>query len=58
MKKIATLGFDGYALEESEEGFWYCECDGCKKRWHAISNTPGEANIKLICGCLIKFMKK
>ncbi|NLU36342.1 MAG: hypothetical protein GXX01_04890 [Clostridiales bacterium] len=46
MKKIATLGFDGYALEESEEGFWYCECDGCKKRWHAISNTPGEAKHK------------
>lgn len=46
MKQIARLGFDGYTLEESEEGFWFCECDECKKRWHAISQTPGEAKHK------------
>lgn len=46
MKQIARLGFDGYTLEESEEGFWFCECDECKKRWHAISRTPGEAKHK------------
>lgn len=46
MKEIAKLGFDGYTLEESEEGFWFCECDECKKRWHAISNSPGEAKHK------------
>ena len=46
MKEIAKLGFDGYTLEESEEGFWFCECDDCKKRWHAISNSPGEAKHK------------
>ncbi len=46
MVHIAELGFDGYTLEESEEGFWYCECDECKKRWHAIANTPGEAKHK------------
>lgn len=46
MRQIARLGFDGYTLEESEEGFWFCECDACRKRWHAISKTPGEAKHK------------
>lgn len=43
MCQIAKLGFDGYTLEESEEGFWFCECDECKKRWHVDADTPGEA---------------
>lgn len=43
MCQIAKLGFDGYTLEESEEGFWFCECDECQKRWHADAETPGEA---------------
>ncbi len=46
MKQIARLGFDGYTLEESEEGFWFCECEECSKKWHAISETPGEAKHK------------
>ena len=46
MRKIASLGFDGFSLEESEEGFWYCECEGCRARWHADSETPGEAKHK------------
>jgi len=46
MKKIASLGFDGFTLEESEDGFWYCECDACTKRWHDTTNTPGEAKHK------------
>lgn len=46
MKQIAKLGFDGYTLEESEEGFWFCECEACKKRWHDTTNTPGEAKHK------------
>lgn len=53
MKEIAKIGFDGYTLEESEEGFWFCECDDCKKRWHAISNSPGEAKHKANM-CLLK----
>lgn len=46
MEKIAALGFDGYTLEESEEGFWFCECDGCRMRWHKQAKTPGEAKHK------------
>ena len=31
-------------LEESEEGFWYCECEGCRHRWHKDGAVPpGEA---------------
>lgn len=55
MKEIAKIGFDGYTLEESEEGFWFCECDDCKKRWHAISNSPGEAKHKANMWLLKKF---
>ncbi len=46
MVHIAELGFDGYTLEESEEGFWFCECEGCRKRWHDTTKTPGEAKHK------------
>lgn len=55
MKEIAKIGFDGYTLEESEEGFWFCECDECKKRWHAISDSPGEAKHKANMWLLKKF---
>lgn len=46
MREIARLGFDGYTLEESEEGFWFCECEECRKRWHDTTTTPGEAKHK------------
>lgn len=46
MRRIAQLGFDGFTLEESEEGFWFCECDKCKTRWHNISSSPVEAKHK------------
>jgi len=43
MQRIAELGFDGFTLEESEEGFWFCECDRCRARWHAGAGAPVEA---------------
>ncbi|MGC0273334.1 hypothetical protein ACO0LV_10100 [Pseudactinotalea sp. Z1739] len=43
MRKIAELGFDGFSLEESEEGFWFCECPACTQRWHANAKSAGEA---------------
>lgn len=46
MRQIARTGFDGFTLEESEEGFWYCECETCKKRWHKGTASPGEAKHK------------
>jgi hypothetical protein len=46
MRKIAALGFDGFTLEESEEGFWFCNCDRCHERWGKTSNSPVEAKHK------------
>lgn len=46
MRAIASLGFDGFTLEESEEGFWFCECDACRERWHKNSKLPVEAKHK------------
>lgn len=43
MSTIAGLGFDGFTLEESEEGFWFCECDRCRERWHSQARSPGQA---------------
>ncbi len=52
MERITKLGFDGFSLEESEEGFWFCECDACKKHWGENAVTPvdakHEANIWLL----------
>ena len=46
MRRIAELGFDGFTLEESEEGFWFCNCDRCKERWGRGSGSPVEAKHK------------
>jgi hypothetical protein len=46
MTHIVDLGFDGFTFEESEEGFWYCECADCKERWHKNAASPGEAKHK------------
>jgi hypothetical protein len=46
MSEITGLGFDGFTLEESEEGFWYCECEGCGETWHKHAASPGEAKHK------------
>ena len=46
MRKIARLGFDGFTLEESEEGFWFCNCKKCTERWGATSASPVEAKHK------------
>ncbi|MFA5467427.1 MAG: glycoside hydrolase family 20 zincin-like fold domain-containing protein [Sphaerochaetaceae bacterium] len=46
MERIASLGFDGFTLEESEEGFWFCECDQCRNTWGKDSSAPVEAKHK------------
>ena len=42
MRQIARLGFDGYTLEESEEGFWFCECDECGDEDAGRGQTHGK----------------
>lgn len=58
MRRIAELGFDGYTLEESEEGFWFCTCARCEERWGRTSATPGEAKHKANIELLMKIREE
>ncbi|CAB1060857.1 hypothetical protein D1BOALGB6SA_5624 [Olavius sp. associated proteobacterium Delta 1] len=58
-RKIVQLGYDGIDFEESEEAFWYCDCDNCKENYLKKVNTPEAAkniaNSKLLhtlCGVI------
>lgn len=42
-RRIVQLGYDGIDFEESEEAFWYCDCDNCKENYLKKVNTPEEA---------------
>jgi len=43
MQRIIRLGFDGIDFEESEEAFWYCDCEDCRKNF-LQGHTPEEAS--------------
>lgn len=40
MKAVVDQGFDGIDFEESEEAYWYCNCDRCKEHFWAGNETP------------------
>lgn len=42
MREIVAQGFDGIDFEESEEAFWYCNCDKCRERFWKNASTPEE----------------
>lgn len=42
-RKIVSLGFDGIDFEESEEAFWYCDCEACRNNY-LKGHTPEEAS--------------
>ena len=42
-KRIVQLGYDGIDFEESEEAFWYCDCDDCRENYLKKVSTPEEA---------------
>jgi hypothetical protein len=42
-RRIVQLGYDGIDFEESEEAFWYCDCDNCKENYLKKANTPEAA---------------
>jgi len=46
VQKIAELGIDGIVFEESEEAFWFCNCEKCKERFLNTSSSPAEAKHK------------
>ncbi|GAA4907491.1 hypothetical protein GCM10025789_28730 [Tessaracoccus lubricantis] len=58
MRRIAELGFDGYTLEESEEGFWFCTCERCTERWGQHADTPGEAKHQANLELLMKIREE
>lgn len=43
VRRIASLGYDGIDFEESEESYWFCNCEQCKERYLEIYGTPAEA---------------
>ncbi len=43
MRRILQLGLDGIVFEESEEAFWFCNCDSCRKNFGAKTASPAEA---------------
>ncbi len=43
MRRIASLGYDGIDFEESEESFWFCNCEKCRERYVDKYGTPAEA---------------
>lgn len=43
VRQIVNLGFDGVDFEESEEAFWYCDCEDCRKNF-LNGHTPEEAS--------------
>ncbi|MBC7333105.1 MAG: hypothetical protein H5T85_01360 [Actinobacteria bacterium] len=43
MKRITEIGFDGIIFEESEEAFWFCNCNDCKSKYLSVAPTPAEA---------------
>ena len=42
-RRIVQLGYDGIDFEESEEAFWYCDCEKCQENYLKNVNTPEEA---------------
>lgn len=43
LKRIVSLGYDGIDFEESEESYWFCNCDRCKEKYLSKTDSPAEA---------------
>lgn len=43
IRKIVNLGYDGIDFEESEEAWWFCNCEKCKERYLSATSSPAEA---------------
>lgn len=42
IRRIIDQGFDGFDFEESEEAFWYCNCERCKETFWKGAATAEE----------------
>ncbi|QJD85414.1 hypothetical protein [Cohnella herbarum] len=45
MRRVVQLGFDGIDFEESEESYWFCNCEACADTFMK-DRTPAEAKHK------------
>jgi hypothetical protein len=43
MRRIVRLGLDGIVFEESEEAYWFCQCDACRKAYVEKTSSAAEA---------------
>ncbi len=43
IKRIVEIGFDGIIFEESEENYWYCNCEKCKERYLKKTSRAADA---------------
>jgi hypothetical protein len=43
VRRITGMGFDGIIFEESEEAFWFCNCEKCKTEYLDNTKSAGEA---------------
>jgi hypothetical protein len=43
VRRISGMGFDGIVFEESEEAFWFCNCEKCKTEYLDNTESAGEA---------------
>ena len=43
VRRITGLGFDGIIFEESEESYWFCNCDRCRESFIETTKSPAEA---------------
>lgn len=51
IRRIVRLGYDGIDFEESEEAFWYCDCEQCSENFlnkHTPEQASHMANNKLL----------
>ena len=57
MQTIIEQGFDGIDFEESEEAFWYCNCESCKNTFWKNASTP-EETLHAANSTLLNFLYK
>lgn len=43
MRRLTELGLDGIIFEESEENYWHCNCERCRKRYLSVASSPADA---------------
>jgi hypothetical protein len=43
MRRVVQLGLDGIVFEESEEAYWFCSCEACRRSYGERTASAAEA---------------